>query len=179
MSLEYTEVNEEIEVPRNVGASGFLRVVEGILKLPRVQKIEIDSRGKISFQYFTRKGEETPALKIDFETLRPYAAIRNGESMDEITPSTNAAIALGQLFDAAAVDHLFPVAFVAGVGTSFWRWAKSSGLILSSREELFGIPFLMDQLVPDSSLVLGAAYARGAALVDIRKSYKLVVPEAA
>jgi hypothetical protein len=178
--MEYSEADGEITVEKGTGVAGFLKAVEGVLKLPRVQSIHIDSRGKVAYKYFVRKGEETPALKIDFESLKPFAAIRNGESIDELeTPHPIAAIALGQLFDAAAADHLFPVAFASGIGTSFWSWAKATELVLSSREELFGIPFLTDQLIPDRSLVLGAAYARGAALVDIRKSYKLVIPKVA
>lgn len=178
--MEYTEVDEEIEVPKGTGSAGFLQAISAILKLPRVQSINIDSRGKVSYRYFTRKGEDAPALKLDFESLKPYAAIRNSESVEELSePHATAAIALGQLFDAAAVDHLFPVAFATGASTSFWRWAKATDLLLTSREELFGIPFMTDRLIPDSSLILGAAYARGAALVDIRKSYKLVIPEVA
>jgi hypothetical protein len=175
--MEYTEVDESIEVPKGTGSAGFLQAISGILKLPRVQSINIDSRGKVSYKYFVRKGEETPALKMDFASLKPFAAIRNSESVDEISPNVVAAIALGELFDAAACDHLFPTALVTGTNTLFWNWARATGLVLTSREEVFGVPFMTDQQVPDSSLILGAAYARGAALIDIRKSYKLVIPE--
>jgi hypothetical protein len=174
---DYTEINESVEVPKNTGTKGFLRALEDILKLPRVQSIEIDSRGKVSYRYFIRSGEEHAPLKTDFETLKPYAAIRNGGAIDEIgAPDRNAAMALGQLFNAASVDHLFPVAFASGANTIFWDWAQGSGLNLTSHEELFGLPFVTDRNIPDESLILGAAFARNAALIDIRKSYKLVIP---
>ncbi len=176
MSQEYTEVSETSDVPKNTGVRGFLHAIELILKLPRVQHIEVDSRGRVSYTYFIRKGEERAPLKTDFETLKPYMAIRNCESIDELAmPNLNAAISLGQLFDMCAVDHLFPVAFVAGAQSKFWDWAASSGLRLSSRDELFGLPFLTDRFVPDESLVLGAAFAKDSALIDIRKGYKLSI----
>jgi hypothetical protein len=178
MTSEYKEVTDVIEVPKNTGVKGFLRVVEDILKRPRVQNIEIDSRGKVSYRYFARAGEEKLPLNTNFDTLMPYMAIRNGIAVELADPSPNAPTALGQLFDMATADHLFPVAWAAGAQSRFWDWYSSSTrLTLSSREELFGLPFLTDRSIPDETLVLGAAYARGASLVDLRKSYKIVIPQ--
>lgn len=174
---DYKEVTEVVEVPKNTGTKGFLRVVEGILKRPRVQSIEIDARGKVSYRYFARKGEENLPLNIDFETLTPHMALMHGTVVELADPSTHAPTAIGQLFDKATADHLYPVAFVGGAQTWLWDWyASTTHLELSSREELFGLPFLTDRAIPDESLVLGAAYARGAALIDLQKSYKIVIP---
>jgi hypothetical protein len=175
---EYKEINDSIEVPRNTGIEGFLRVVRDILKRPRVQGIEIDARGKVSYRYFARQGEEKLPLSTDFETLRPYMVVRNGKAVELVDPSPHAPTALGQLFDMAAVDHLFPVAWVAGVQSRFWDWyASSTKLSLSSREELFGLPFLTDREIPDESLLLCTAFARAASLIDVQKSYKIVIPQ--
>jgi hypothetical protein len=176
--MDYKEVTETVEVPKNTGVRGFLRVVEDILKRPRVQGIEIDARGKVSFRYFARKGEENLPLRTDFETLMPYMVVRNGKAVELSDPSIHAPTAVGQLFDMAAVDHLYPVAWVAGSNTKLWDWyVRSTNFNPSSREEFFGLPFLTDRNIPDETLLLGAAFARGAALIDLQKSYKIVIPE--
>jgi hypothetical protein len=176
--MDYKEVTETVEVPKNTGTKGFLHVVEGILKRPRVQSIEIDARGKVSYRYFARKGEENLPLNTNFDTLMPYMAIRNGAVVELADPSSHAPTAVGQLFDMAAVDHLFPIAWAAGANTKLWDWyVDTTEFNPSSREEFFGLPFLTDRAIPDESLILGAAYARGAALIDLQKSYKIVIPQ--
>lgn len=176
--MEYKEVSETIEVPKNTGTKGFLRAIEDILRRPRVQSIEIDARGKVSYRYFARKGEENLPLRTDFETLMPYAVVRNGACVELAEPNSHAPTAIGQLFDMAAVDHLFPVAWVAGANTKLWDWyIDTTKFNPASREEFFGLPFLTDRAIPDETLMLGAAYARGAALIDVQKSYKIVIPQ--
>jgi hypothetical protein len=175
---DYKEVTETVEVPKNTGIRGFLHVVEGILKRPRVQSVEIDARGKVSYRYFARSGEERLPLSTNFDTLMPYMVVRNGKAVELSDPSPIAPIALGQLFDMVAVDHLYSVAWVAGANTRFWDWyAATTRFSLFSREELFGLPFLTDRNIPDESLLLAAAFARGATLIDIQKSYKIVIPQ--
>lgn len=175
---EYQEVRDTIEVPKNTGRQGFLRAIEDILKLPRLQGINIDARGKVDFRYYLREGEPKKALETDFETLEPYAIIRNSILRELVEPDENAAVALGQLFDGAATDHLFPVAFVGGASSLFWAWyEETTGLALGSREELYGIPFLNDRSLEDYVLVLCAGFTRGSALIDTQRSYKLVIPE--
>lgn len=178
MMAEYEEVRDSVDIPKNAGVKGFLETVEGILKLPRVQEIRIDARGKVDFRYFLRAGEERKPLEMDFATLLPYAVIRNNPVVELVDVDANAAVALGQLFDLAAADHLFPVAFVGGPGTTFWSWYETTTAIsLHAREELYGVPFLSDRALEDYVLVLCAAYTRGAALIDTQRSYKLVIPK--
>lgn len=175
---EYQEITGTVEIPKNVGVKGFLRALEDILKLPRVQEISIDARGKITYRHYVREGEPQRPLQVDFDTLQPYAVIRNSNVVELADPDLNAAVALGQLFNMAASDHLFPVAIVAGANTKLWTWyAVSTTLSLSSREELYGLPFLIDRHLEDNHVVLCAAYTRGAALIDTQKSYKFVIPE--
>jgi hypothetical protein len=175
--MEYQEVEETIEVPKNTGVDGFLSVVKGILNRPRVQGVIIDARGKVTYRYYVRKGQEHSPLNANFETLLPYMAIRNGTAV-ELEADPHASVAVGQLFDKVAVDHLFPVAFVGGAQSKFWNWyAHTANLDMSSREELYGLPFLTDRNIPDEVLILAAAYTRSASLIDIQKSYKIVIPQ--
>lgn len=175
---EYEEVRESVDVPRDTGVQGFLKTVEGILKLPRVQELHIDSRGKVDFRYFVQKGEQRKPLEIDFDSLLPYSIIRNSKLTELVDVSLNAAVGLGQLFDMAAADHLFPVAFVGGTQSLFWQWYEVTTAIgLASREEVYGVPFLVDRALEDYVLVLCAGYTRSAALIDTQRSYKLVIPQ--
>lgn len=175
---EYEEVKESVEVPKNVGLPGFMAAIAGILKLPRVQEINIDARGKIAYRFFRRPEEEKHALAVDFESLMPYAIIRNGKVVELAEPDENAAVALAQLLIQASIDHLFPVAFVGGAKTGVWRWLEvSTALHCPVRDELLGVPFYFDRNVEDHCLMLCAGYARGGSIADTQKSYKLVVPD--
>lgn len=108
MTTDYVEVNEAVEVPRNTGIRGFMHTIESILKLPRVQRIEIDSRGKVSYTYFARREEEHAPLRMNFSTLMPYAAVRNGVSIDEIrSPNASAALGLGSSLRRAPLTVCF------------------------------------------------------------------------
>jgi hypothetical protein len=179
MAEEYEELTGTIEVPANVGIEGFLLAIRNILKLPRVQDVHINARGNISFKRFVRKGEGHDPLEVNFDSLMPYAIIRNSMVSELAAPSDNAAVAVAQLFAMAARDHLVPVSFVGGAKTDFWAWLdKSTGvpMSLSSTDEAFGVPFLRDRQLEDHVLVLCAAYTRTSTLIDVQRSYKLVIP---
>jgi len=176
--MNYEEKNETIEIPIGTGVEGFLRALREILQLGRIQEVHIDARGKISYKRFAREGETPQPLDLDFESLMPYAIVRNGYVEEVIPSTTNAAVVLGQLFARAAADHVYPVAWVAGANTTFWSWlTKSTGLAGSVRDELYGLPFLQDHMLEDSVLLLCAAYGRRAAISDTQRSYKILMPE--
>lgn len=178
MGLEYEEIRDSVEVPKNAGKQGFLRTIEELLTLPRLQEIRIDARGKVDFRYHLRDGEQKKSVEPNFEELLPYAVIRNSEVRELTEPDDNAAVAVSQLFDLASADHLFPVAFVAGPASTFWDWYRASTSIDPlSTEELYGLPILNDRQLEDYVLVLCAAFSRNAPLSDTRKSYKLVIPQ--
>jgi len=178
MAEKYEEIRESLEVPKNTGRQGFLRAIEEILTLPRIQDINIDARGKVTYRYSLREGERRREVKPDFDSLLPYAIVRNAEVRELVEPDANAAVAVSQLFDLASADHLFPTAFVAGPDTLFWKWYTESTCIeLLSQEEFFGLPVLSDRYVEDYVFILCAAYTRGAPLSDTQRSYKLVIPQ--
>lgn len=176
--MEYREVKNHVEVPKAAGVTGFLLTVEKILKLPRVQEIHIDARGKVSYRHYVREGEPMQELQVDLESVMPYAVVRNSTVSELVAPDYNAAVALGQLFDLCAADHLFPTAFIAGPTTEFWKWYEASTTIaITSREELYGVPILLDRFVEDRTLILCASFSRTGVLVDTQRSYKLVMPQ--
>jgi hypothetical protein len=176
--MDYKEIEDTLEVPANTGIEGFLLAVKSIIKLGKVQNITIDVHGRISYKRYVREGETKEPLSVNFESLMPSSVIRNSKLTELTGLNANAAVAVAQLFNAATVDHLNPVALVGGPAAHFWRWYQAStGLTLTSREELFGVPFLTDRMIEDHVLILCAAYAKAGALIDTYKSYKIVIPK--
>lgn len=174
---DYEEVVGVVEVPKAAGIEGFLLGIKDILSLPRVQSIHIDARGRIEYKHYVRTGEPYQPLKVSLDSLMPYAVVRNGTVTELADPDYNAAVALGQLFNAAEADHLYPVCLIGGANTRLWKWYEgSTATTLSSRESLFGVPYTADRMVDDGVIILAAAFARGGALIDTQKSYKLVIP---
>ena len=174
---KYEEKTGETEVPKNVGIEGFLSVMRGILKLPRLQSLSVDPRGKVAYKYYLREGESPVPLSIDLDSIAPFGVVRNSHVIELPTPNANAAVAVAELFDAAARDHLFPVAFAAGTDTTFWSWyKKTTNFVPFSTEDLYGVPFLVDKGFESHVLILCAAFARGGSLIDTNRAYKIVIP---
>jgi hypothetical protein len=176
--MDFEEVRETIEIPKGTGIDGFLRAVGDLLRLPRLQEIKIDARGRVSYARFVPKEESRESVAIDFESLMPYAIVRSGTVVEVTPPDANAAVVLGELFRVVAAERLYPVAWVAGAGTRVWDWyALSTGQPASAtREDLFGLPVALDRMIEDDVLLLCAAYGRYASLVDAQKSFKIVLP---
>ena len=177
---EYREHTEVIEIPKGTGAKGFLRAIEEILKLDRVQGISIDARGQVTYTRYILEDDDNLDIgpRMHFETLMPYAVVRNG-IVDEVTtfPQDSPAVVAAHMFNAACKIRLTPVAFVTGADTTLFDWMRGSGLEVVSKEELFGLPILRDRLVADYVLLLAAAYGRGASFNDTQHSFKVVMPQ--
>ena len=174
---EYEELKATVEVPPNTGIAGFLSTLEAILKMPRLQEININARGEVRYRYFLKTGEAELALNLDLETLMPAAVIRNSRLEELVTEQTSAPAVLGQLFDLASRDHLFPTVLVVGPNTHLWSWyTRTAGFAPVRRDELFGVPVLTERTYEDQTLVLCASYSRASALVDTHSSYKVVIP---
>lgn len=178
--MDYEEKIGEVEVPKHTGLDGFLHAIKEILRLPNIQKIEINKFGKVTYRHFTPKGENSSAepLKMNFETLAPYAVIRNGKVVELKHPSINAAVAVAQLFSMATQDKMHPTFFVGSPDSKVWSWYEETTAIRTGdRESLFGLPFLADRMFEDEVLVLCAGFVRDGALIDTQKSYKLCIPK--
>jgi hypothetical protein len=177
--MDYTEHNEKIEVPKQSGVEGFLHALKAILTLPNVKKIEITSNGEVAYRYFLPKEAATTPLKVNFESLEPYAVVRNAGLVTELAfPDYNAAVAIAQLFSMAAQDHLHPLALVGGTNSDLWAWyEETTSIKLFNKESLFGLPYLGDRKFEDGVLILCAGFARDGSLIDTHKSYKLCIPQ--
>ena len=174
----YEQVTDTVEVPRNTGVEGFLRVLRIYLSKPRVQEINIDSRGKVTVRRWAPANDGDRNAGVDFGDLQPHGIVRNAQ-VEEVLLSrgANAAAALGALLDMVAQEHLVPLAFMTGAGTVLWSWyCSSTGYQLRSKDTLHGLPLHTDIALPDTALILAAGYGRDAALVDTRTAYKIEIP---
>lgn len=180
---DYEEVTGTIEVPKNTGIEGFMSTIRQLLTRPRLQNINIDSRGKVTYKRFVLPGEEAEGANnnygVDLESVQPSHVVRNSEML-ELTPplGLSAPVVVGLLFDKVAQDKLRPLAFVVGAGTLLWQWHQfTTGHEVVDRGFFFGLPVLADRLIPDTALLLCAGYGRDAAVIDTRMSYKVEIPE--
>jgi HPt (histidine-containing phosphotransfer) domain-containing protein len=174
----YTQHEEEIEVPRGTGVRGFLATIAQVLKLPRVQRVEIDSKGKIIYSFLLRDGEEQRALGMKFDDLMPYAIARNAEVQELPTVDSKAQIALLQMIRVCSIERLYPLAWVTGTGTKLWEWyERTTGLGAELRDELLSFPVFTDKDCPDEALLLFTGSSRHDLLENAQKVYKIVIPQ--
>ena len=168
-------VTESIDVPRNTGIDGFLHTVREVLKLSRVQSINIDGKGKVTYKRYT-DDDDRRLVGIDFTDVEPWHLTRNApDGVEELLlSSTNAAVTLTAMLDRASYEKLYPVGFVSSPNTMLWGWYQyTTGFSLGSHERLCGVPVYYDRHVPDSALILCASFSRDGALVDTQKAYKI------
>lgn len=177
---DYREVTGSIQVPANTGTEGFLHTIKTILRKPRVQRVTIDARGKVSFTRYALSDEsdEPVNLGVDFSDLQPYYVIRNATVRELLLPTEPAPVSVGRMFDRAASDHMRPIAFATGADSQLWSWyALSTGHSVSAREQFFGLPVLTDREIDDGVVFLCAGFGRDAAFIDTQVSYKISVPQ--
>lgn len=163
--MDYQEKSSSITVPRNTGIDGFLRTLRGILLLPRVQSISIDSKGVVNYTRYVRDGEDASPVKVDYTGLEPWSIIRNGDIQEmDVPPGTPAPMVIAYMFDLITREGLVPIAFVTGAGSDFWRWHQQFGVQLTRAGSAYGLAIHTDRQMPDHSLVLCAGYIRGGLL---------------
>lgn len=170
--VDYKEVVNSIDVPPNTGVDGFLHTIRSILALPRVQSINIEGSGKVTYKHFAL--EDEALIGIEFEGLEPWYIIRNAEVQEFFTDYTNAAVVISELFDRVAIEKLHPISFVTGANSIIWEWYEyTTGIRPRAGDQVFGLPLYMDRNAPDSVLILCSGYSRGGALIDTKKSFKI------
>jgi len=178
---EYKEIKDSVEVPTTAGIEGFFLALRKILRLPRVTDLHVGvgPKIKVTFTRYAREEEPSQSIEVDFDSVAPGALVRNLEmqELDVYVVRDNAAVCLSSMFYAAAVDHMYPIAFVAGARSVLPDWHfKTTGVRLGP-DGAYGLPLHRDRHIPDETLILVAAYSRDAGLVDARKAYKIAMPD--
>lgn len=182
MTQQLRPITETIEVPKETGKAGLLRLMEGIFDLKRVTEVHVLATRqpvKVTYKRFAAEDEPDRPLAIDLESLTPYAVLRNGEIQEFIGDVGPAACVIAHLFREVSLVGLWPVAFVSGKSSYFWDWHKETmGMVPSqTRDDAYGLPFLTDRQVDDDTLLLAASYDRGAAIIDAQRAFKLLLPQ--
>lgn len=174
------EIVRTISIPENTGVQGFLRAIEEIIKMPRVQRVTIEAPGTVTYRRFAVAGEEREAenFNIDLTNLQPHHIIRNAE-VEELTYTNgmSAPAVIGTMLDRVAAKNLTPIAFVTGAASQLMSWYfYGAGAELQVRDRLFGYRLYTDRAIPDTTLVLCAGLGYTHALVDTRFSMKVEIP---
>lgn len=172
----------EVSLPKGSGRAGFLKAMEAILKLPRVQEIHVDTSGKITCSRLLLPNENPAHIEIDFSSIGPYSVIRNSLVVELLLEKGDSApMAAAKMFSMVSAARLYPIAFVAGVNTSLWKWfSDSTGIhppIMSEDEEFMGFQVLRDKAIEDYMLFLCAGSFRNAELSETYRAIKVVMPE--
>ena len=167
----YEERTHSIQVPKNTGVDGFVKTLRGVLELRNVQTIQVDAKGRVTYTRIVRAGEDSTPLAVDFGELAPWSIVRNGELEEfEAGEGDPATTVVARMFNLLTQEGLVPIAFVTGANSSFWRWhVETAGVRLARQNSAYGIPIYTDREVPDSSLILCAAYVRGATLAGCHR----------
>lgn len=175
---EFQEINETVDVPLNTGVEGFIHALRQILKKPRVTDIHIDANGKVSFTRFARPEEPIKHLEVDFESVSPAGLVRNMElqELDYYELVGNAAVCIAAMFSMASTEQMYPVAFLVGASSSLFAWHRKTTGVPLLNSMAYGFPIIRDRHIPDDVLILVTAYARGGAMSDGKKSYKITMP---
>lgn len=176
---EYREVTKSIDVPPNTGIDGFLLTLRQVLRKPRLQQITVNARGRVSYSRYVRDGEPEEMSGLTFDDLQPYHIIRNADLQEFMPPEDlPASTVIGMMFDQVVQDRLHPIAFASGAETALWSWYQyTTGHAVVGRRQLFGLPLFLDRQIPDSVLLLCAAFGRDATLIDTQTSYKVEMPQ--
>lgn len=170
---EYRKETHTVQVPKNTGRHGFLRALDRILTLSKVQTIVIKATGLVTYERFVAPGEKDP-VGVDYDGLEPYHVIRNGEVIDvPVQQLDEMWRLLFQLFGRAELERLVPVALVTGGNTLLWELLRREGVPSSTRLMLFGLPVLADRGMPDHTVTLCTAFERTAALIDCHRFFKM------
>jgi hypothetical protein len=178
--MDFKEVSGTVNVPPNTGVEGFVHTIRAILKKDRLQSINIDARGQVTYRYFapSTELENGQNFGVDFEALEPYYIIRNAEVREVDLPvDLSAAVGVGVLLDQAASDRMQPIAFATGAQSALWPWYEyTTGHVPRDRLHLFGFPLRTDRQIPDTALLLCTGLGRDASFIDTRVSYKIEMP---
>lgn len=177
--MSWQEKKGTIQVPKGSGIEGFISSLRTILQLGRVQRVQIDVTGKVEVTRFVREGEEVLPEAPSFDDVLPYAIIRNSIIEEiEIPLDAPAPHALTLLFKRVADQKLTPLGLVSGFGSTFWEWHKKScGIELLKQNEVYGLPFLFDNAIPDYTLFLCAGFTRTTPFTETHSSFKITMPE--
>ncbi len=176
--MEFVRTQSSMNVPKNVGVKGLLRILEALLtEIPHVVRVSLTATGTIEYEWYAPKDSlkddplTLPATILD--DLTPYQILRKVQ-IHELP-----GFGVTTLLHACHKDKLYPIGFVTGVRTTLWKWLSTRlGVDFEATnryDDLFGYPVLSDSDIPDDTLILCAGYGRTIHIADTFAAYKIVM----
>jgi len=173
--------NNEISVPAGTGVGGFLASIRRVLELPGLQEIHVNRRGVVSYSRYAQDDEKFEGedfFKPSLDGLLPSHLIRHIPLTELDVEDKTASTSLGFMLFHVAIAGLIPNFFAISPNSTIWDWHKTStgmdvGLF---REVLYGVPVLIDQDIPNESIVLFAGEVATKVLVESTRAYKITAP---
>jgi hypothetical protein len=180
--MEFEPVVDTIEVPRNSGTDGFLKLIRSILKLGHVQSIHIAGNGKVEYRYLKPIGRKDDQFNPEqlFEDVSPSYLIRNSQMIElRVQDDAHSLEVLHRMMRAARVDGVEPLGWAVGAGSMLVEWLTARSCLSEEHffpcDSLMGIPVHKDRMLPDESLTLCAGPVRGGEFSETTHSYKIAM----
>jgi len=165
----------KLSVPKNTGIKGFLRAIETVLKVPFIQKIEINAQGEISYLHQVVEAESPLDPLVFFDDLYPWASIKDKE-MEELNLGIyDSSRTLVRLLDVVTAQNLKPLAFIVSTDTVLYKWMDVTSFFEPKTKNLCGIKILEDEHLPDTTLLLAAGLEVANDLFIAEKTYKVEI----
>jgi len=171
----YAEEEKSYDIPKAAGNAAYVELFKKLIGMSLVQTIVV-TPGHMSYKRYRKEDEPETPVEMEFDSLMPLAAIRTHLLVELDPMSKIASTVFAQMLTQASLDGLNPVAFASGSERTVRAWHKSTTKVVLPEDEIYGIPFLIDQGLPKEALFLCAAYGRHGALADTIKTYKITIP---
>ena len=183
MYLELEPVVSTIEVPKSSGIDGFIKLIRSILKLGRVQYINISANGTVEYKYLRHPENREGGINPEqfFEDVAPSHLIRSASILREVmfADDAHALEVLFRMLRSAYIDGVHPVAWASGAATILPKWLVNRSYLSEEQvtpcDTLLGFPVYKDRKLPDEALVLCATPERSAELAGMTHAYKIAM----
>lgn len=178
--MNYQQRTHVVDVPQGAGTAAFLRALEGVLRLPMVQSINVDITGRVTATHYVPvDGTDLELPTFTFDDLTPYAVARNGQIV-EVLPAEYGAAGAGilfLLFRLLAAARLHPTGWVVPSGGAFRSWVQNHviGHLGDDPSSLLGVPVYADtsDSLGENVVLLGGCPVRGAPFSDTTYTLKV------
>ena len=177
--MDREQVVATVDVPRNAGIEGFIKLIRSILGIRGVQEILITGAGKVTYKYVGERSKEEFNPETWFESVQPAYILRNSLLIEMPMVHPDSLVTLFLMMRHARLDNVEPIAWATGAGNLLPQWlARGSAIgdaFIHPIDTLLGLPVFKDRMIPDESLTLCAGPIRGADLIETTRSYKIAM----
>lgn len=144
------------EIPTPPTLNGLLRGVQNILRMPRVQRVEIEL-GKVRWERVVVPGEPVEETPLEGEEFDP-ATLLKACVLTELPSYETPEVAFFRVFSAIDSIGLVPGGVVVPPGPSVWAWLRRPAPAPAAGVRyLLGLPIIDAPALPDEALFVFAS----------------------